>query len=72
MENKKEEFDYEALKKKTLSNFVRAKVCLARMGPFVPLLKDLLEVALRTELKITWMKIDALKAIVKMVIVPSN
>lgn len=50
MEKKKEVFDYEALKKKTLEQFRSGKSLYGKGGAFAPLLKDFLETALQAEL----------------------
>ncbi len=50
MEKKKEVFDYEALKKKTLEQFRSGKSLYGKGGAFAPLLKDFLEAALQAEL----------------------
>lgn len=50
MQNKKEVFDYEALKKKTLEQFRSGKSLFSKGGAFAPLLKDFLEAALQAEL----------------------
>jgi len=50
MEKKKEAFDYEALKKKTLEQFRSGKDLFSKGGAFAPLLKDFLEAALQAEL----------------------
>jgi putative transposase len=50
MRNKKEAFDYEALKKKTLEQFRSGKDLFSKGGAFAPLLKDFLEAALQAEL----------------------
>jgi len=50
MQNKKEAFDYEALKKKTLEQFRSGKDLFSKGGAFAPLLKDFLEAALQAEL----------------------
>lgn len=51
MEKKKEAFDYEALKKKTLEQFCSGKDLFSKGGAFAPLLKDFLEAALQAELE---------------------
>lgn len=51
MQNKKEAFDYEALKKKTLEQFRSGKDLFSKGGAFAPLLKDFLEAALQAELE---------------------
>ncbi|MEO6134494.1 MAG: IS256 family transposase [Ginsengibacter sp.] len=51
MEKKKEAFDYEALKKKTLEQFRSGKDLFSKGGAFAPLLKDFLEAALQAELE---------------------
>jgi transposase-like protein len=51
MENKKEGFDYEALKKKTLEQFRSGKSLFGKDGAFGPLLKDFLEAALQAEME---------------------
>jgi putative transposase len=50
MENKKDGFDYEALKQKTLEQFRSGKSLFGKDGAFAPLLKDFLESALQSEL----------------------
>jgi transposase-like protein len=50
MEKKKEAFDYEALKKKTLEQFRSGKSLYGKGGAFAPLLKEFLEAALQAEL----------------------
>ena len=50
MEKKKEVFDYESLKKKTLEQFRSGKSLYGKGGAFAPLLKEFLEAALQTEL----------------------
>jgi transposase-like protein len=50
MQKKKEAFDYEALKKKTLEQFRSGKDLFSKGGAFAPLLKDFLEAALQAEL----------------------
>jgi transposase-like protein len=50
MEKKKEAFDYEALKKKTLEQFRSGKDLFSKGGAFAPLLKEFLEAALQAEL----------------------
>ncbi len=50
MEKKKEAFDYEALKKKTLEQVRSGKGLFSKGGAFAPLLKDFLEAALQAEL----------------------
>lgn len=50
MEKKKEVFDYEALKKKTLEQFRSGKSLYGKGGAFAPLLKEFLEAALQSEL----------------------
>lgn len=50
MEKKKEVFDYEALKKKTLEQVRSGKGLFSKGGAFAPLLKDFLEAALQAEL----------------------
>lgn len=49
MEKKKEVFDYEALKKKTIEQFRSGKSLFGKDGAFAPLLKDFLEAALEAE-----------------------
>lgn len=51
MEKKKEAFDYEALKKKTLEQFRSGKSLFGKGGAFAPLLKDVLEAALQAEME---------------------
>lgn len=51
MQNKKEAFDYEALKKKALEQFRSGKDLFSKGGAFAPLLKDFLEAALQAELE---------------------
>ena len=51
MEKKKEAFDYEALKKKTLEQVRSGKGLFSKGGAFAPLLKDFLEAALQAELE---------------------
>lgn len=51
MENKKEAFDYEALKKKTLEQFRSGKSLFGKDGAFAPLLKEFLEAALQVEIE---------------------
>lgn len=51
MQNKKEHFDYEALKKKTLEQFRSGKSLFSKGGAFAPLLKQFLEAALQAELE---------------------
>jgi len=51
MERKKEAFDYEALKKKTLEQFRSGKSLFSKGGAFAPLLKDFLEAALEAEME---------------------
>ena len=50
MENKKESFDYEALKKKTLEQFRLGKSLFCKDGAFAHLLQDFLETALQSEM----------------------
>lgn len=50
MQKKKESFDYEALKKKTLEQFRSGKDLFSKGGAFAPLLKEFLESALQAEL----------------------
>jgi len=50
MQKKKEVFDYEALKKKTLEQFRSGKDLFSKGGAFAPLLKEFLEAALQAEL----------------------
>ena len=50
MQNKKQAFDYEALKKKTLEQFRSGKDLFSKGGAFAPLLKEFLEAALQAEL----------------------
>lgn len=50
MQKKKEVFDYEALKRKTLEQFRSGKDLFSKGGAFAPLLKDFLESALQAEL----------------------
>lgn len=50
MQKKKEAFDYEALKKKTLEQFRSGKDLFSKGGAFAPLLKEFLEAALQSEL----------------------
>ncbi len=50
MEKKKEGFDYESLKKKTLEQFRSGKSLYGKGGAFAPLLKEFLEAALQAEL----------------------
>src|SRR6201999_63909 len=49
--DKKEKFDYEALKKKTLEQLRSGKSLFGKDGAFAPLLKDILEAAMEGELK---------------------
>lgn len=51
MQKKKESFDYEALKKKTLEQFRSGKDLFSKGGAFAPLLKEFLEAALQGELE---------------------
>jgi len=51
MQKKKEAFDYEALKKKTLEQLRSGKDLFSKGGAFAPLLKDFLEAALQAELE---------------------
>lgn len=51
MGKKKEDFDYEALKKKILEQFRSGKSLFGKDGAFAPLLKDFLEAALQAELE---------------------
>jgi len=51
MEKKKEVFDYEALKKKTLEQFRSGKSLFGKGGAFAPMLKDFLEAALQAEME---------------------
>lgn len=51
MDKKKEVFDYEALKKKTLEQFRSGKSLYGKGGAFAPLLKEFLEAALQVELE---------------------
>lgn len=51
MQKRKEAFDYEALKKKTLEQFRSGKDLFSKGGAFAPLLKDFLEAALEAELE---------------------
>ena len=51
MEKKKEVFDYEALKKKTLEQFRSGKSLFGKGGAFAPMLKDFLEAALQSEME---------------------
>lgn len=51
MEQKKQAFDYEALKKKTLEQVRSGKGLFSKGGAFAPLLKDFLEAALQAELE---------------------
>lgn len=50
MQKKKEAFDYEALKKKTLERFRSGKALFSKGGAFAPLLKEFLKAALQAEL----------------------
>ena len=50
MQKKKEGFDYEALKEKTLEQFRSGKDLFSKGGAFAPLLKEFLESALQAEL----------------------
>jgi transposase-like protein len=50
MQKKKEAFDYEALKKKTLEQFRSGKDLFSKGGAFAPLFKEFLEAALQAEL----------------------
>ncbi|MEJ7830799.1 MAG: IS256 family transposase [Segetibacter sp.] len=50
MQQKKDSFDYEALKKKTLEQFRSGKDLFSKGGAFAPLLKEFLEAALQAEL----------------------
>lgn len=50
MATKKHDFDYEALKQKTLEQFRSGKSLFGKDGAFAPLLKDFLESALEAEL----------------------
>lgn len=50
MEKQQRDFDYEALKKKTLEQFRSGKSLFGKDGAFAPLLKDFLEAALQAEL----------------------
>ena len=54
MQNKKEAFDYEALKKKTLEQSRSGKSLFSKGGAFAPLLKDFLEAALQVECMSIW------------------
>src|SRR3984885_1308746 len=47
---KKDKFDYEALKKKTLEQLRSGKSLFGKDGAFAPLLKDILEAAMDGEL----------------------
>lgn len=49
MQNKREAFDYEALKKKTLEQLRSAKDLFSKGEAFTPFLKDFLEAALESE-----------------------
>src|SRR5438874_13017397 len=49
MESKKEGFDYEALKKKTIEQFRSGKSLFGKGGAFAPMLKDFIEAALEAE-----------------------
>ncbi len=51
MEKKKEAFDYEALKKKTLEQFRSGKSLFGKGGAFASMLKDFLEAALQAEME---------------------
>jgi transposase-like protein len=51
MQKKKEAFDYEALKKKTLEQLRSGKDLFSKGGAFAPLLKEFLEAALQAELE---------------------
>ena len=48
---KKDKFDYEALKKKTLEQLRSGKSLFGKDGAFAPLLKDILEAAMEGELE---------------------
>lgn len=50
MEKQKPDFDYEALKKKTIEQFRSGKSLFGKDGAFAPLLKEFLEAALEAEL----------------------
>jgi len=50
MKQKKQAFDYEALKNKTLDQFLSGKDLFSKGGAFAPLLKDFIEAALQAEL----------------------
>lgn len=50
MDKQKPDFDYEALKKKTLEQFRSGKSLFGKDGAFAPLLKDFLESALEAEM----------------------
>lgn len=50
MGNKKESFDYEALKKKTLEQFRWGNSLFVKDGAFAPLLQDFLESSLQSEM----------------------
>ena len=50
MEKQKPDFDYEALKKKTIEQFRSGKSLFGKDGAFAPLLKQFLEAALESEL----------------------
>jgi putative transposase len=49
--DKKEKFDYEALKKRTLEQLRSGKSLFGKDGAFAPLLKDILEAAMEGELE---------------------
>ncbi len=51
MEKQQSDFDYEALKKKTLEQFRSGKSLFSKDGAFAPLLKDFLESALQAEIE---------------------
>lgn len=51
MDNNKRDFDYEALKAKTLKQLLSGKDLFSKGGAFAPLLKDFLEAALQAELE---------------------
>jgi putative transposase len=48
---KKDKFDYEALKKKTLEQIRSGQSLFGKDGAFAPLLKDILEAAMEGELE---------------------
>ena len=71
MENKKDSFDYEAIKKKTLEQFRSGKSLFGKDGAFAPMLQDFLESALQSKMD-THLVENERTVIVEMVIVAKH